>query len=185
MSHDHWGPSSEFLVLGQVTLNSVEIQVTGKCSTGHFNQMTVTNSRRFFMSGYVSKHLGDCWFKCKQKTPISEPFWSPKTSRQNHPSSIMLLGIYHSTSYPVWKAFPTKLARVTMNLKQNHWQSCPASKVPWLSCTCICSALHRKADEKRKSHSSLGCEASPCHKSLPLTCNRLGEPNSHWISFAV
>lgn len=57
---DHGGPHPEFLVLQQVTLNSVEIQVTGKSRTGHFTQMTITNSRRVFMSWlceHTSKRL--------------------------------------------------------------------------------------------------------------------------------
>lgn len=51
-------PMPVLLALGQMTLYSVEIQVTGKGRTGHFNQMTITNSGRAFMSWICEQASG-------------------------------------------------------------------------------------------------------------------------------
>lgn len=80
MSCDQEKPYPEFLVLEQVTLNSVEIQVTGKSRAGHFNQMTITN-RRVFMSWLCELASGKLLAQTQTGNTYIRTISSPKTEQ--------------------------------------------------------------------------------------------------------
>lgn len=54
-----------------------------------------------------------------------------------------------------------------MNYKQNDRQSCPESKEP--DCPVLVLFSFARKDEKRNSHTFLGCEASLGLGSLPVS----------------
>lgn len=160
----------------------MEIQVTGKSRTGHFNQMTITNSRKVFMS-WLREHASGWLLVQKQTEDTSiRTISKPQNKQAELPTSIMLLETQHKPSS--LKDFPHKTGMGNDEPQARLQAELPGMKAPLLSCTYICFALHRKADEKRKSHHSLWCEASLRHRSLPLTRHRFGEPNSH-LTFTV
>lgn len=127
-SCDQQEPSPALLILGQVTSNSVEIQVIGKSRTGHFNQMTITNSGRIFMSWIREQASGrlllkdrkylcqNSWYRAAGRITQATPHYS----KQQQPS----------TRCTVWKTFLTKPVWVLVNCKQNNRKSCPGSKQP-------------------------------------------------------
>lgn len=94
-----------------------------------FQSNDLTNRRRVFI-GCLHEHAsGRLLFKCKQKTPISEPFLSPKTSRQNHLAVLCYLKLITAPAVQFKSLRPWKW-HVVMKLKENGRQSCPGSKYP-------------------------------------------------------
>lgn len=150
-------PSPALLILGQVTSNSVEIQVIGKIRTGHFNQMTITNSGRIFMSWIREQASGRLLLKHRHKIPVSEQLQSSEAGRTTQTPPHYSKQQQPSTRCAIWKTFLTKPVWALVNCKQNNRKSCPGSKQP----DCPAGPLLGFALQE-KSHTFSECEtASP------------------------
>lgn len=126
-------------------------------------------------------HLWHCWFKCNQKTLTWESFWTPKTSRQNESNSIFLLENYHSSTYPVWRASPMKLAWVMMNFNQNTRQNFTSSKHPDCSTLVFVSPYTERLMRREKATPPLGVKAHATRYLFLLILRISGNLTDIWL----